>query len=860
MSDWKCATHNRKGKRGARYVHFRFRRALYAVAVSFFVFVNSKRAVKRIFNVVSLEYETMPQCRLRAAPEEQYFERLLSHTLSGSYKREPKALCPIDLDTRVYFVLNLANSEAVIPSLLSNVLKICLHVNTTSGYPSCFISVYESGSVDQTHQLLRIFAGDLKRLGIAHEITTGGEVRKRSVHRIDFLSKVRNMAMQPFYRHSHQWDEVVFLNDVFMCATDIYTLIKQKHTHRADVVSGMDYVFQKGQVLFYDTWVTRDMSGQSFQNSYPFIRDSGTQALYSQLKPFQVFTTWAGGVVFSANLLQENPWIRFRSPELLECATCEVDNFMRDLWFASGRRGLRVLVVPEIFVTYERSAYSEVRKFYLRTLNARRHNVSSNASNISFIKKPPEVYECRGMDFPGEQLVDSKVAVAQNPWQWGYSSIWRNSTLEKSAGTSLREILRRAVGFYKKQCKTATITPLSDSATDETIPEVINFILLSDNPKTFPRHVFMNMLRWVQLHPCFTVNIHDRSSLDQKIPISWSRSLKNLTEIPDPFIRHFKSSDWYRILGFMAVFVEGGIFTDGEVMPTSKFSLNDLRGINVAFDERTYAGGPYILAAPCKAVKLREIISSMLQNNMDFPEQIQSVIANSQKHSVKDVLYALSSVRTGRNVFTRSGLSHSSKLAHTSILLTHHNVPRIVRTSIFHLGLGEVMLDGEFVYSIDKHSTTNSNFNDRAHSILWLRSSSVNEVKQDLGCLEVFSSVTGQRVYEKSRLCWSSNDEMDVVYGVNQDGVLKIYSAPFGCSNLVSVERRLLLSAKLDKPSMHVVGDPLVQKGSFLGHFHGEDEVQGRCSAEMFSVEICKRFYNISLRGMLRQQNLCQAI
>jgi len=88
---------------------------------------------------------------------------------------------------------------------------------------------------------------------------------------------------------------VIFLNDVLLYAEDVVELLLTEDGHY-DMACGMDFE----QLKLYDTWVARDMSGATFSDWYPYLREGTAQALMRQNKPFRVFSCWNGGVVVPA--------------------------------------------------------------------------------------------------------------------------------------------------------------------------------------------------------------------------------------------------------------------------------------------------------------------------------------------------------------------------------------------------------------------------------------------------------------------------------------------------------------------------------------------------------------------------------
>lgn len=60
------------------------------------------------------------------------------------------------------------------------------------------------------------------------------------------------------------------------------------------------------------SWVARDMSGATFSDWYPYLREGTSQALMRSNHPFRVFSCWNGGVVVPAAYIL-NDGITFRT-------------------------------------------------------------------------------------------------------------------------------------------------------------------------------------------------------------------------------------------------------------------------------------------------------------------------------------------------------------------------------------------------------------------------------------------------------------------------------------------------------------------------------------------------------------------
>jgi len=103
------------------------------------------------------------------------------------------------------------------------------------GAHNVHISIYESGSWDESKDALRALDNDLEDLGVKRTITleqsthadelqkpiTAGWIEtprgKKELRRIPYLSKLRNLSLQPLNELAAggiKFDKVLFLNDV----------------------------------------------------------------------------------------------------------------------------------------------------------------------------------------------------------------------------------------------------------------------------------------------------------------------------------------------------------------------------------------------------------------------------------------------------------------------------------------------------------------------------------------------------------------------------------------------------------------------------------------------------------------------
>ena len=120
------------------------------------------------------------------------------------------------------------------PILRSNWSAAVLELVDYFGPENVYISIYESGSWDNSKEVLRVLESDLERKRVQRtvklsETTHADELKqspthgwiqtprgKKELRRIPYLSKLRNLALEPLNNLGDgiKFDKVLFLNDV----------------------------------------------------------------------------------------------------------------------------------------------------------------------------------------------------------------------------------------------------------------------------------------------------------------------------------------------------------------------------------------------------------------------------------------------------------------------------------------------------------------------------------------------------------------------------------------------------------------------------------------------------------------------
>eukprot|EP00871_Galdieria_phlegrea_P006025 jgi/Galph1/90/GphlegSOOS_G4883.1 len=194
-----------------------------------------------------------------------------------------------------YFIAaNMINAEHILPQFSEGLIQLVKLLGSTR---ETFVSIYENDSMDNTKTWLLVLRNRLRKEKIPHQIQCASLSSRHHLHTLKRMEIVRNMALAPLFRlqpYVQDNARVVFLNDIFLNAAEIYQLI-QTREQDYDWVCGMD--FYRG---FYDRFATRDRNGRIFNRWYPYIRDRDSKLLLIRGQPFQVRACWNGAAVFRA--------------------------------------------------------------------------------------------------------------------------------------------------------------------------------------------------------------------------------------------------------------------------------------------------------------------------------------------------------------------------------------------------------------------------------------------------------------------------------------------------------------------------------------------------------------------------------
>lgn len=149
---------------------------------------------------------------------------------------------------RIYIASINWNNEIILRSHLSQAI---LELTWRLGPDNVYMSIYESGSYDNTKGALMDLDVELDRLRIPHNIAMSNVTHedemaappvgegwivtpqgKTALRRIPYLSRTRNLSLEPLHELAKQgitFDKVLFINDVVFTVSDFPTSIDITH-------------------------------------------------------------------------------------------------------------------------------------------------------------------------------------------------------------------------------------------------------------------------------------------------------------------------------------------------------------------------------------------------------------------------------------------------------------------------------------------------------------------------------------------------------------------------------------------------------------------------------------------------------
>lgn len=295
---------------------------------------------------------------------------------------------------RIYIAGMHFNNGAILRSHWNNAV---LELTELFGAENVFVSVYESGSWDDSKEVLRDLDSQLESRGVPHrvdlsDVTHADEIARgdhgengwieterseeKELRRIPYLARLRNKTLQDLfdlYKKGITFDKILFLNDVIFTTEDIVTLMD---TNDGAYAAACSLDFSKPP-LYYDTFALRDAEGSAdIMQTWPYFKARGSRSpLVNNRDAVPVTSCWNGigksltnetprhfanhwAVVMPADPFVSPTKLRFRGiPDSLaakhlegsECCLIHADNPLS--------KTLGVFVNPRVRVGYNLPAY-----------------------------------------------------------------------------------------------------------------------------------------------------------------------------------------------------------------------------------------------------------------------------------------------------------------------------------------------------------------------------------------------------------------------------------------------------------------------------------------------------------------------
>ncbi|RDW86468.1 glycosyltransferase family 69 protein [Aspergillus mulundensis] len=274
------------------------------------------------------------------------------------------------------------NNEAILRSHWNDaVIRLVQHW----GPNNVFVSVYESGSWDDSKGALRELDFELDRLGVRRNITLSTTTHrdeitavpssegwidtprgKTELRRIPYLARLRNLTLRPLEdlrRQGILFDKVLFLGDVVFTVDDVIDLL---NTNDGEYAAACSLDFMRPPA-FYDTFALRDSEGDAhLMQTWPYFRSARSRNALRSMSPVPVKSCWNGIVAMPAEPFLSSSPLRFRGiPDSLaqfhleasECCLIHADNPL------SRIHG--VYLNPRVRVGYTGAAYAAVHPSWL---------------------------------------------------------------------------------------------------------------------------------------------------------------------------------------------------------------------------------------------------------------------------------------------------------------------------------------------------------------------------------------------------------------------------------------------------------------------------------------------------------------
>ncbi|KAL9102552.1 MAG: hypothetical protein Q9163_002302 [Psora crenata] len=299
------------------------------------------------------------------------FIDVLTIIAAGNHQARPAKTVPNVQGQRIFVASIHWNNERILRSRWNEAV---VNVAKYFGRENVYISIYESGSWDDTKGALRLLDDEFAKLDIPRTISTdetthadelerppttgwvGTPRGKKELRRIPYLARLRNLSLKPLAEleaNGTRFDKVLFLNDVAFTVrnTTLSSLLERN-------ISDFLRDFAKPP-YYYDTFALRDSDGlETVTSTFPYFRSRASRHAILAGQPVPMQSCWNGIVVFDAEPFYEPNGLRFRAiPDSLadfhleasECCLIHADNPLtttRGIWL---NHQVRVGYTPEAY-------------------------------------------------------------------------------------------------------------------------------------------------------------------------------------------------------------------------------------------------------------------------------------------------------------------------------------------------------------------------------------------------------------------------------------------------------------------------------------------------------------------------------
>lgn len=295
-----------------------------------------------------------------------------------------------------YFALDLRQNLPLLQQLIGSILEVVRFL----GPANCALSIVEGNSNDGTKDVLSALSHEMTTLGLDYTFQTS-TIDPSQEDRIGRLASLRNLALEPLLKRPNVFSNettVIFINDVAICPDDLLELVLQRKNLGADMTCAMDWTYAGQDPTFYDVWVARGMTGDSFFLIPPdgnwdsawnlFWNDQDSKSRLDKHLPFQVFSCWNGATAFTAHAIFNK--IQFRKPVGTECTQGEPQLFCKDLWLNGFGR---IAVIPSVNLEYsveKGRMIKEAKGFTSSNIDESKES----EYKITWQQDPPEKVKC----------------------------------------------------------------------------------------------------------------------------------------------------------------------------------------------------------------------------------------------------------------------------------------------------------------------------------------------------------------------------------------------------------------------------------------------------------------------------------